>query len=111
MKYKRDADYYAASTLRRLEKWRRTIEVENADTLEIRNLVPETLTPDQELFLSLREAKSVIRIKELMLEVLPYHKANIEARLEFETAYEKWLDSDGDVEVFGPLEEKLTIRL
>ncbi len=104
-KYKRDDAYYAASTLKRLEKWRQSADAESVGSLESRNLVPEMLTPDQDLLLSLREAKSVIKIKELMQEVLPYHKANLEARLAFEAAYDKYLD--GDIEAFDLVEEKL----
>lgn len=107
-KYKRDDDYYASSTLRKLETWRRGVNEDEVESFEARNLVPESLTPDQELLLSLREAKDTSRIKSLMKEVLPHHAANLELRLEFESACENWLMSDGDPDVFTSIEDKVT---
>ncbi len=91
-KYKRDDEYRASATIRRLDKWKRAVDAEEVASMEERNLVIEPLTPDQELLLSLREVKTTKQIKSLMKEVLPYHCANLALRLEFEIACEKWTE-------------------
>lgn len=109
LKYKRDADYFAEATNRRLEKWKKTVDVEGSSGMEERNLVPELLTTDQELMLSLREAKNTKTIKALMKEILPHHKANLSLRLEFEVASERWAQGEKFEGSFAKVEEMLQL--
>lgn len=104
---KRDDDYYALSSLRGLEKWRKAVDSEGSSSLEDRNLVPVSLTPDQELLLSLRQMKTTKQIKALMTEVLPYHSANLALRLEFEVACEKWTEGSEYADSFSIVDEML----
>ncbi len=106
-KYKRDADYYASATMRRIDKWKRAVDAEEAAPLEERNLVLDSLTPDQELLLSLREAKTTKELKSLMKEVLPHHSDNLALRLEFEVACEKWTEGSKYDDSFSRVEELL----
>jgi len=106
-KYKRDDEYRASATMRRLDKWKRAVDAEEAVSMEERNLVLDPLTPDQKLLLSLREVKTTEQIKALMKEILPYHSANLTLRLEFETACEKWTEDCDYTDPFSKAEEML----
>ena len=107
-KYKRDDSYFAEATMRRLEKWQRAVDADETSSMEDRNLVPDPLTPDQKLLLSLREAKNTDSLKDLMREILPYHAANLELRLEFENACEKWTQGEDYENSFSKIESMLT---
>jgi len=67
--------YYAAATLKAIDKWRKIVSREMVDTLEARGLAPKEPSPDQELLLNVREASSIREIQNTMKKLLPMFAA------------------------------------
>lgn len=70
----RDDRYYASAALKIIGKWRRIASKASVPSLEERGLAPNKPSPDQKLLLRIRDAETILEIRRLMKQLLPFYR-------------------------------------
>ncbi|MBI5748465.1 MAG: hypothetical protein HZA00_05010 [Nitrospinae bacterium] len=75
----RDDNYYAKSSFKILEEWKKIITSEEVPSFESRSLLPSNISDDQKLMLDIVYARSSGDVRKTAKKLLPYYRDNFKA--------------------------------
>lgn len=77
--FSRNTDYWAASTLKFLVKWRAIVDRETPGDLFSRGLLPSVPSPDQNLLADLQSVSQLKGVKQIISSLVPFRAASWKA--------------------------------